>query len=223
MIISASIRRLLPWALLAALSAPFLPSPGNRAQIALAYSYGNPTNEEIVEAYQTFAGALNETPPDFAKARTTLAAVEPDARLHFGDAPVDAVRAALDTRRPETAVVGFRKLLVLNIARRVDNARLGIDQFAQAKILLAKAFSTYDALSPFVKAKQAALDTRLRQSFDGLLKALGNPGLFGIGRRDPDPATFERLQNEILAALSAQFDVEVRVGHFLETREPKGK
>ncbi|HEX6971928.1 MAG TPA: hypothetical protein VF234_06895 [Limnochordia bacterium] len=194
------------------LVAASLHSPG-----ALAYSYGNPAEEQIAEAYVAFAAALDTDPADFTAAGEILAGIAEEARLHFGEAPVTSVQEALQRRDRDGALAGFQRLLVLNIARRVSNAREQIDDFAQAKILLAKAFSTYDTLSPLVKAADPDADAALRDGFDALLRAIGNPGLFGIGRREPDPVTFERVQNDILARLQSLFDLEeIRVGHFTE-------
>lgn len=187
--------------------------PGGRAE---AYSYGNPNREELADQYEAFAAALQTAPPDFAAANRILRAIEEEATLHFGEAPVAAVRSRLQARDAGGAIQAFRQLLVFNIARRLENARENIEQFSQVKILLAKAFATYEALSPAVKAADPGLDKRLRGQFDQLLRAIGNPGLFGVGRRAPDPKAFEAQERAILTALQKQFGIEeLNVGHFV--------
>lgn len=186
-----------------------------------AYSYGNPNQEALADAYTAFAAAVAAEPRDWAEARRQVAAAAEEVRLHFGPCALQALEQAVATQDAELALRRFRELLVLNIARRVEHAAqsLGHD-YVSAKTLLAKAFATYEALSPLVKADDPALDARLRQDFDAMLVALGNPGLFGVGERAPDPEEYERRRQAVLSALQGRFGPErLEVGHFTGEQE----
>lgn len=185
---------------------------------AAAYSYGDPTREALADAYTAFAGALGAPSPDWTAAEQQVQAVADEARLHFGPCPVQRLQAAVAERDAGASLAAFRQLLVLNIARRLASVResLGAD-YPMAKNLLAKAFATYEALSPLVKADDPELDARLRADFDAMLHDLGNPGLFGVGKRDPDPEDFDRRREAVVRALQQRFGPErIEVGHFTE-------
>lgn len=192
--------------------------PGPRAA---AYSYGNPNQEALADAYTAFAAAVAAEPRDWTEAGRQVTAVAEEVRLHFGPCALQALAQAVGDRDAEQALRRFRELLVLNVARRVEHAASTLGQdYVSAKTLLAKAYATYEALSPLVKAEDAALDARLRQDFDAMLGALGNPGLFGVGKRDPDPEEFARREQAVLAALQARFGPErLDVGHFVGEQE----
>lgn len=187
-----------------------------------AYSYGNPNEEAIAEAYKDFAAALHQDPPDYPAAERALAGVrEIEMDLHFGPEVAARIEGHLRERQPAQAIRAFEQALVLNIARRVRNAGEELDNYSQARLLLAKAFATYEALSPVVAAGDAGLDKELRADFDAALQALGNPGLFGVGERPTDPATFARTIDSIVKRLAAFFGMEeIEVGHFLGAGQP---
>jgi hypothetical protein len=111
----------------------------------------------------------------------------------------------------------LQRILVLNIARRMESVAKDFKNFDQNRMLLAKANATYEALSPQVKEKDAALDDSIRNNFKQALDSLGNPGLFGVGVKEADPTLFQTNEKQILDALKAQFKLEsVEVGHFPE-------
>lgn len=168
--------------------------------------YYDAAQDPLAASYVGFAGALAADPPDWAEAERRLAAVAPEVRLVFGDCVLEPLRAAVDRRDAEAARAGFRRLLVLNVARRLAQARSAMtDDYPAAKTALARANSTYEALAPEVKAADTSLDARIRRDLEAMADALGNPGLFGVGRRKPDPASFDRHRLDVVAALQARF------------------
>ena len=47
------------------------------------------------------------------------------------------------------------------------------------------------------------IDQSASQSLEACLEALGNPGLFGVGAREPAPAVFAQQADRVLASLGA--------------------
>lgn len=186
-----------------------------------AYSYGDPNMEEVAEVYKKTVAELNETPPDFAGAKTAFESIKQELDMHMGPQPSEVVLADLNNKNKDKIIADFQKVLVLNIARRLESIEKGFQDYKQNKMLIAKANATYEALSPQVKQKDATLDASLRQSFEKSLEALGNPGLFGVGVKEPDLPAFLANKEQILSALQAQFKLEsLEVGHFTEGDKP---
>ena len=183
--------------------------------LALAYSYGNPNEEAVAEVYKKVVASLNQTPPDFTGAKTSFQTIKEELDMHMGTKPGEAIAQSLDQQNKEVTIDAFQKTLVLNIARRLDNVEKDFADYKQSKLLLAKGLATYDALSPVVKAKDPALDQKIRQDFEQELQSLGNPGLFGVGVKEPDKALFTTKKDEILKTLQEQFKLQsLEVGHF---------
>lgn len=180
-----------------------------------AYSYGDPNMEDVAEAYKKMAAELNESQPNFDGARTAYETIKQEIDMHMGPQPSEAVLADLNAKDKAKTISDMQKILVLNIARRLESIEADFKNYKQNKMLIAKANATYEALSPQVKQKDPAADSQLRQSFDKSLQALGNPGLFGVGVKEPDLPAFQANKKQILDALKIQFKLEsLEVGHF---------
>ncbi|MED4903819.1 hypothetical protein [Parageobacillus thermoglucosidasius] len=187
-----------------------------------AYSYGDPNEEKVAEAYKQIAEKLNEQPPNFAEARAIFETVKEEIDMHMGKEPSQAVLSALDKKDKEAVLKNMEKILVLNIARRLENVEKNFAQYDTSKRLLAKAFATYEALSPMVQGKDAALDKQLKDEFNKALQSLGNPGLFGVGEKETDIEQFKKSKETILTSLQKQFGLKsLKVGHFSESATEK--
>ncbi|ALF11732.1 hypothetical protein [Parageobacillus thermoglucosidasius] len=187
-----------------------------------AYSYGDPNEEKVAEAYKQMAEKLNEQPPNFAEARAIFETVKEEIDMHMGKEPSQAVLSALDKKDKEAVLKNMEKILVLNIARRLENVEKNFAQYDTSKRLLAKAFATYEALSPMVQGKDAALDKQLKDEFNKALQSLGNPGLFGVGEKETDIEQFKKSKETILTSLQKQFGLKsLKVGHFSESATEK--
>ncbi len=189
---------------------------------AFAYSYGDPNKEAVAEAYKEMKEKLNEQPPNFAAAKEIFETVKEEIDMHMGPEPSKAVLAAIEEKDRQTVIKDMENILVLNIARRLDNIEANFDQYDTSKRLLAKAFATYEALSPVIQGKDPALDKQLRTEFDKALQSLGNPGLFGVGEKKSDINVFKKSKETILTTLQKQFGLKsLKVGHFSENAAEK--
>ncbi|MBO8171437.1 MAG: hypothetical protein H0Z33_06025 [Bacillaceae bacterium] len=186
-------------------------------QQAMAYSYGDPSEELVAEVYKVMAEELEKASPDFEAAEEAFRTVEEEVQLHMGSDWVEQVNQGLADEDKALTLQTMQKILVLNIARRLENVETNFEDYNTSRILLAKAYSTYEALSLDVREQDKALDEEIRKKFDLALEALGNPGLFGVGQKESDPDTFIETKDWILSQLQDYFQLEsLDVGHFTE-------
>ncbi len=186
--------------------------------LASAYSYGDPTEEKVAEAYSEMSAKLNESPPNFAEANKIFASVKDEIQLHMGDDAVQAVQKELDNEDKEAVITNMQQVLVLNISRRLENAETDFEEYDTTRKLVGKADATYKTLSPVVKQTNPELDEKIKNEFEVLLDSLGNPGLFGVGEKDSDEEKYAESKKVILDGLKNHFDMKsVEIGHFGES------
>jgi septum formation inhibitor MinC len=194
----------------------------NTSLTAFAYSYGDPNEEKVAEVYKQMKEKLNQEPPNFAEAKAIFETVKEEIDMHMGSEPSEAVLKALEEKEKETVIEDMEKILVLNIARRLENIEKNFNEYDTSKRLLAKAFATYEALSPVVQATDATLDKQMKDEFDRALQSLGNPGLFGVGKKESNIDEFKKSKETILTSLQKQFELKsLEVGHFTESATEK--
>lgn len=187
-------------------------------QSAAAYTYGDPNKEELAEVYNEMLIELSKTPPDYTTAKKHFETIKEEIDMHMGPEPGTVIVENLDNEEKEEAISNLDKLLVLNIARRMDSVENNFEEFDTSKKLMAKAFATYEALSSKVEGENPELDEEIRAQFEGALDALGNPGLFGVGEKQADIEKFKSAKEGILIPLQEQFGLEsLDVGHFSES------
>lgn len=185
---------------------------------AYAYSYGDPNEEKVAEVYKQMMVDLEQDPPNFAKAQKQFESVKEEVDMHMGKEPGDIILDNLKDKNKKSTIENMEKLLVLNIARRLENIEKNFDNYETSKRLLAKGFATYDALSPKVEAESTENDKKIRADFDQALEALGNPGLFGVGKKEANLDVFKENKNDILNSLKSEFNLKsLEVGHFSES------
>lgn len=93
----------------------------------------------------------------------------------------------------------FANLVYLSIREKLHaNIRAGLGDFNKGKSRLALARKSYlDVLDGNVRSRDPGASGEILKSFDKALEALGNPGLFGIGEKKPDPAKYGNAVKKI--------------------------
>ncbi|EIJ79188.1 hypothetical protein PB1_16564 [Bacillus methanolicus PB1] len=188
-----------------------------------AYSYGDPNEEKLAEVYKEMMLKLDQTPPDFTSAKAIFETVKKEIDMHMGHEPAETILNNLEKKDKKKLTENMEKLLVLNIARRLENIEKNFSEYDTSKKLLAKAFATYEALSPIVESKNTETDKKLKAEFDNALNSLGNPGLFGVGKKESDIKAFKASKETILTTLQKEFGLaSLKVGHFTESENESG-
>lgn len=186
--------------------------------VVSAYSYGDPNEEKVAEAYKEMQAKLNENPANYQAARQIYETVQEEIDMHMGPEPSKVILEDFEKENKDEIISDMQKILVLNISRRMENIEENLEEYDTSKKLLAKAFATYEALSPIVSERDKSIDEKIKNHFDESLVALGNPGLFGVGKKETDPESFKENKVFILNELQKQFELEsLEVGHFSES------
>ncbi|MGG1632388.1 hypothetical protein [Rossellomorea sp. NRS-1567] len=172
---------------------------------ASAYSYGDPGEEKIAEAYKELENSLKND--DWDNAKKIYDSYEKDFELYFSKVQPD-INKAFEEKDKDLLLESWRAALMLNIERRLHFAQDQFDDYGQAKLLLAKARGTFNVLEPFVVEEKSQEEAdKIYASFDTALNSLGNPGLFGIGSKDNDPDAFDNEVESIIKELRPLFPI----------------
>lgn len=166
---------------------------------AHAYSYAAAGKEPLIDGREAVLGAVAKA--DWAQAAAAVTPMKADLD-YLGDhhdktlpADLNAAIAAKDAKAVQAALV---RAFAAEIERRLDGAGQNLNDYQTARILVVKAKRFFDAV-----ASDLAADKR-KTAEDGLVQALaaiGNPGVFGAGRRPADPAAFATARKATLSAL----------------------
>ncbi|UNP74732.1 hypothetical protein MN033_15760 [Bacillus nitratireducens] len=133
----------------------------------------------------------------------------------MGKEPSKAMMKDFDKQNKEDIIADMQKILALNINRRLTNVDENFKDYDTSKRLLAKAFATYEALSPVVGERNKEVDATLKDEFNKALESLGNPGLFGVGQKEANQEAFKKSKDVILTNLQKEFKIkDFKVGHF---------
>ncbi|MBW5445930.1 hypothetical protein GE107_07640 [Cohnella sp. CFH 77786] len=158
-----------------------------------AYSYGNANTEAVAETFKLIVSKLNADSPDWTAAKAAYAETRSEIDSHFGKDVTKELDDAFAAQDKDRVLKDWKGVLVLNLDRRFTYAEQGFENYSDTKLLLAKARATYEALKPYLSGTPAEGKlTELDQAFDKALEALGNPGLLGVGKKDPNPEAFKQ-------------------------------
>jgi chemotaxis protein histidine kinase CheA len=147
-----------------------------------AYSYGDPSQEDVAETFKLIVAKLNASTPDWAGALDAYKVRRSEIASHFGEPIALTLDANFEAKKKEALIDNYKAVLVLNMKRRFDYVEKDINDYSKAKLLLAKAKGTFDVLQPYVEAKIPNEVSSIVEAFNLALEALGNPGLFGVGQ-----------------------------------------
>lgn len=118
--------------------------------------------------------------------------------------------------RIETAIAGkdlsktaeyFANLVYLSIREKLhQNRKENFTNNKNAKVRLQLAYKSYqDVLDGNVKKLDQARSSMILEQFNVALKAIGNPGLFGVGRKAPDPDKYDGAVKVIEELITKSF------------------
>ena len=173
-----------------------------------AYSYGNPNEDAMATAYTDMLAALNKQPEDYATVQTKLDSIKQEMVKEFGQEQVDRIQKGINDKDKNVILYEMKVVLVRNIERRFTNLGENFEDYPQAKMLLAKAYATYESLSPEVVKAKPDLDQSIRKAFDDSLTSLGNPGLFNVGKVEPNRKQYDEKSAFILKEIKDFFKTE---------------
>lgn len=154
---------------------------------AQAYSYGDANTEDIAETFKLIETSVGNGANGWSAAEEAYKVRRSEIVSHFGEEVAVTLDANFKAKDNKLVVANFKGVLVMNLDRRFNYATNALNDYAEAKLLLAKAKATFDTLAPYVGKDSADLN----KAFDAALDALGNPGLFGVGKKAVQPEVFK--------------------------------
>lgn len=170
---------------------------------ALAYSYGDPNEEEVATMFKEITAKLQAG--DWGGALPLYQAKRAEIDSHFGADVAVTLDRNFEAKDKAATEQNLKALMVMNLERRFTYGAKDINDYSQAKLLLAKARATYDSLEPYIQAKLPNEPAKLRAAFDSALEALGNPGLFGVGKKPVNEEQYSTQTAYILNTLTPLF------------------
>ncbi|QHT63492.1 hypothetical protein GXP70_28425 [Paenibacillus lycopersici] len=173
---------------------------------ASAYSYGDANTEDVAETFKLVVSALGKSPADWKAAEAAQKEMRDVFVSHFGEGVAATLDANMQARDADAVIANYKAMLVMNLNRRFSNAIQSVHDYTQAKLLLAKARATYETLAPYAESKLSKADLDgLSADFDAALTAIGNPGLFGVGKKEPDEKALQDAVNQVYGAMKPLF------------------
>lgn len=168
---------------------------------AHAYSYAAAGKEPLIQGREALLKAAEQH--DTATMNKTLASLHDELSYlesHHNVVlikPLQQAVAAGDATQIDRLMARAFKA---EIERRLEGARANLKDYQTAKVLVVKSKHFLDLLQPALdKAQWDAAEQALAQC----LTSIGNPGVFGVGAKAPDPAAFDAAEKQVMQALKA--------------------
>ena len=166
---------------------------------AWSYSYAAAGKEPLIDGRQALLAALQAG--DKTKAKTALASMQKELAYLQGDYHVDYVallQKSIADGNSDKAQTLMDRAFVAEIHRRLVGATQHFDNYQVAKVLVFKA-------NRFLQLVEPRLSTADRKQAEAAIhacvKAIGNPGVFGVGRQPADPKAYDQAMKALFQAL----------------------
>ncbi|WP_158243108.1 hypothetical protein [Acidimangrovimonas sediminis] len=179
--------------LLALTAVPLMPAP------VFAYSYAANGEEPLLQGRAALFAAVAKG--DWAGAEAAYKVMKPDLSYldEFEDSGISQrFETALSAQDAAAVQAAFTRAAADEIVRRMNGARDNLDTYQVAKTLVVTANRFFAAIEPDV---DPAIARRIQAELSRAADAIGNPGVFGVGQKKPDPQDFDEAKAGIVAAL----------------------
>ena len=159
------------------------------ASYAQAYSYAAAGKEPLIEGREAILLALNEN--DFKAATQGVIGLKKEFSYLLKEHQIDLftpMQKALATQDTQAIKSILDRALEEEIVRRLDGAEKNLGDYQVAKVLVVKSKLFLDLLLPNFDEK---MRTQANVAIQGVLKSIGNPGVFGVGQAPADAKAFK--------------------------------
>ncbi|AGH81952.1 hypothetical protein PCNPT3_10070 [Psychromonas sp. CNPT3] len=162
---------------------------------AQAYSYAAAGKEPLIDGREIILSALNAN--DFNAAAQGAAGLKKEFAYLLKEHNIDLftpMQEALASKDASAIKVVLDKALEEEIVRRLEGAQNNLGDYQVAKVLVVKSKLFLDLLLPNYDEKTRA---QANLAIQGVLTAIGNPGVFGVGQAPADENAF-KVQRDLL-------------------------
>ena len=146
---------------------------------AYAYSYAAAGKEPVLETREAVLKAIKAQ--DYESASKATERIQEEIIYLEGKFKAglnNALKDALKNKDEKAVFNAFNMILAAEVQRRVDGAKTSIKHFQKTKVLIVKAKKYLDLLLPSYTATNKK---EIEALYAKAKKAIGNPGLFGVG------------------------------------------
>ncbi|MEE8432087.1 MAG: hypothetical protein V3S16_12630 [Candidatus Desulfatibia sp.] len=173
---------------------------------AFAYSYAeatDPTADIFKEAVVAAKGGNWGKVSGLAKKGVALQ----KGHLFEADFLAKPLSEAIDKKDVAKTAELFANLAYLSIREKLhQNKKENFKNYKNAKARLQLARKSYmDVLDGNVRKQKAASSLAIMSQFNVALENIGNPGLFGVGKKAPDPSGYNQAVKQIEALIVDSF------------------
>lgn len=165
-----------------------------------SYSYAAAGKEPLIEGREAVLQAMNNGDYTAAKqAYLTMQAEFVYFREHHALDLDKQMLTALMAKNDDQIIQVMHKAMVAEVERRLSGAATNLNDYQVAKVLVVKSKHFIDLIAPeLTPEKRQKADTAIR----GALKAIGNPGVFGVGQTPAEPVSFDKYRMMLSDALA---------------------
>jgi hypothetical protein len=167
---------------------------------SLAYSYAAAGKEPIIEGRELLLQAL--LAQDYSAVQSAYDSMQAEFsyfNLEHGLKVDEQMQAAISARDDKAILATLLTTMKAEVMRRLEGAEENITDYQVAKVLVVKSKIFIDLLAADLTAdNRQQADKAIR----GVLTAIGNPGVFGVGQKPADKAKFIEYRNMLQDALA---------------------
>lgn len=176
------------------------------ASSVFAYSYAE-AEDPMVQIFQSAIVAAKEGKWDVVSGLADKGVAMQKGHIFEANALAPRFKATMEKKDVSKTAELFANLVYLSIREKLHkNKKENFSNHKNAKARLQLARKSYlDVLDGNVKKQDADRSSAIFQNFNLALENIGNPGLFGIGKKEPDKAGYEQAVNKIEALIVESF------------------
>lgn len=160
------------------------------------YSYAAAGKEPTIDAKEKIMQAVNRG--DFSDAKRVFLEYEKNYRYlndDFIQGLYEGLKESITNNDKDKTLKYLELSIAAEVQRRIDGGFKNIDNYNVAKVMLAKANKFYKLLSVSLNKET---NEKLKHSLMSCTKAIGNPGLFGVGSKQADKDEYAKHQKIIV-------------------------
>ena len=165
-----------------------------------AYSYAAAGKEPLIDGREAVLLALSND--DFKAVQTAINGLDKEFAYLKNEHHVDILtpmKVAINTKDRAKIEALMDKAVYEEVLRRLDGAKQNLSDYQVAKVLVVKSKLFLDLLTPKLDDEHRV---EANQAIQGVLAAIGNPGVFGVGAAPAAPDVFEQQKERLTKSLS---------------------
>lgn len=167
---------------------------------SFAYSYAAAGKEPLIEGREALLKALSAN--DYTAVNIAYNSMRAEFvyfNEHHGMDVDTQIEAAISNKDQQAIVTALITTMKAEVMRRLEGAEQNIGDYQVAKVLVVKSKLFIDLLAADLTAdSRQQADTAIR----GALASIGNPGVFGVGQKPADVASFITFRSDLQTALA---------------------